>query len=275
MRIQTNVSSLNAQRAIREHNSKIESSSGKLSSGMRVRNASDDAASLSIGVKQSAQVRSQHQAMRNANDAISEFQVAEGAMNEIGSMLTRLRELSLQAATDTLAPSDRALVNNEYMQLRQEIERISASSQFRGHYLLRDGSNRERDFVVGTHSDDDSKISVNSSDMVVTEFSLGLVDSSVSNADEARENLKYIDQAVQKLSTNRARVGSIQNRLEFAASNLSTSKLNEQSSLSTRMDLDFALETAEKMKTENKLKAASSVLSQTNQIGANALKLIG
>lgn len=275
MRIQTNVSSLTAQRAIREHNNKIENSSGKISSGMRVRNASDDAASLSIGVKQSAQVRSQHQAMRNANNAISEFQVAEGAMNEIGSMLTRLRELSMQAATDTLDPSDRALVNNEYMQLRQEIERISASTQFRGQHLLRDGSGSERDFVVGTHATDDSKISVNSSDMVITEFNLGLVDSSVANADEARENLRYIDQAVQKLSENRARAGSIQNRLEFAANNLSTSKLNEQSSLSTRMDLDFAVETAEKMKTENKLKAASSVLAQTSQMGANALKLIG
>lgn len=275
MRIQTNVSSLAAQRAIREHNNNIENSSGKLSSGMRVRNASDDAASLSIGIKQNAQVRSQHQAMRNANDAISEFQVAEGAMSEMSSMLTRLRELSIQASSDILTPSDRALINNEYMQLRHEIERISASTEFRGEKLLRDSSNRERDFMVGTQSSDSSKISVQSSDMVVTEFNLGIVDSTVSNADEARENLRYIDQAVQKLSENRARVGSIQNRLEFAASNLSTSKLNEQNSLSTRMDLDFALETAEKMKTQNKLKAASSVLAQTNQMGANALKLVG
>lgn len=275
MRINTNVSALAAQRAMREHNSKIEDSSGKLSSGMRVRNASDDAASLAIGVKQNAQVRSQNQAIRNANDAISEFQVSEGAMNEIGSMLTRLRELSMQAATDTLGPSERGLLNNEYMQLRQEIERISASTQFRDQYLLRDGSGARRDFVVGTHANESSKISVNSSDMVVSEFSLGLVDSGISNGDEARENLSYIDQAVQKLSENRARVGSIQNRMEFAANNLSTAKLNEQSSLSMRMDVDIALETAEKMKSENKLKAASSVLAQTSQMSANVLKLVG
>jgi flagellin len=123
VRINTNVSSLRAQRAVSEHNKQIENSTGKISSGTRVRSAADDSASLSLGIKSKTQIRSQYQALRNANDVVSELQVAEGGMTEVSSMLIRLKELSLQASSDTLQDSDRGMLNSEYMALRQEIER--------------------------------------------------------------------------------------------------------------------------------------------------------
>src|SRR5688572_1550944 len=129
MRINTNVSALQAQRAMSEHNRQVESASGKLSQGTRVRFAADDAASLSIGTKLNSEIRSKGVALRNANDAISEFQVAEGAMNEISSMLIRLKELSMQAANDHLVNTDRLLLNEEYMEIRREVERTIRSTR--------------------------------------------------------------------------------------------------------------------------------------------------
>jgi len=124
MRLNTNVSALRAQRSMSEHTKQIESATGKISSGSRVRNGADDAASLSIGSKQKSNIRSQNQAIRNANDAIGQFQTAEGAMNEMGNMLVRLRELSVQAASGHLEDSERGMLNNEYVQLRREIAGI-------------------------------------------------------------------------------------------------------------------------------------------------------
>ena len=274
MRINTNISALRAQRAMAEHSKTVESSSGKLSSGLRVQNASDDAASLSIGQKNKAEIRSQHAAMRNANDAVSEFQVAEGSMNEMGNMLVRLRELSMQAATATLEDSDRSLLNMEYMELRQEIERIARSTEFKGTKLLRSGSSDSRDFQIGTKSNADSKLSIKENDLTLTEFNLRIVDSSIPNAEEAKLNLAFIDEAITKLSGTRAKVGSLQNRLVSAVSNLEVSKTNELDALSKRMDADYALETSEKLKAEGKLAAATSVLAQSNLFSAQTLKLL-
>ena len=274
MRINTNISALQAQRAMAEHSKTVESSSGKLSSGSRVRNASDDAASLAIGQKNKAEIRSQHAAMRNANDAVSEFQVAEGAMGEMGNMLVRLRELSMQAATATLEDSDRSLLNMEYMELRQEIERITRSTEFNGTKVLRSGSGSNRDFQIGIQHDANSTLSIKENDLTLTEFNLRIVDSSIPNAEEAKMNLQYIDEAINKLSGTRAKVGSLQNRLMSAVGNLEVSKTNEMEALSKRMDADYALETSEKLKAEGKLAAATSVLAQSNLFSAQTLKLL-
>ena len=274
MRINTNISALQAQRSMSEHSKSVESSSGKLSSGTRVRNASDDAASLAIGQKNKASVRSQNQAVRNANDAVSEFQVAEGAMNEMGNMLVRLRELSMQAATATLEDSDRSLLNMEYMELRQEIERIARSTEFNGSKILRSGSSSNRDFQIGTQHDANSTLSIKENDLTLTEFNLKLVDSSIPTAEEAKINLAFIDEAINKLSGTRAKVGSLQNRLMSAVNNLDTSKVNEMDAMSKRMDADFALETSEKLRSEGKLAAATSVLAQSNLFSAQTLKLL-
>lgn len=240
-----------------------------------MRSAADDAASLSLGIKSNSHIRSQHQAIRNANDAISEFQVAEGGMNEVSAMLTRLRELSIQASSDTLQDSDRGMLNEEYMALRHEIEREIKTTRMRGDTLLRPtGGQSTRDFQIGTDSDANSRLTINQEDLTLSEFNMGVVDSHVSTAEEARINLSYIDQAIQKVAHNRARVGALQNRVQSSINNLDVAKTNEAAANSQRMDTDYAFETANKIRGEQKLQAATAVLSQTNNLGAAALKLI-
>ncbi len=274
MRINTNVSALRAQRSTSEHTKQIESSSGKLSSGTRVRNAADDAASLSIGNKQKTNIRSQGQAIRNANDAVSLLQTAEGSMGEISNMLVRLRELSVQAASGHLQDSDRGMINNEYMALRREMERIARSSRFMGTDLLQDKLFKTNDFLIGVNNKEESHLKMSSEDFIVTEFTLHVVDSSIVNAEEAQINLKHIDHAIQMITEKRTKLGAFQNKLNSSISNLETSKVNETAAASRTMDADLAYETSEKMRSEGKLMAASSVLSQANQFSAMALNLL-
>lgn len=263
---------MQAHRSMSEHSKHVEDASGKLAQGTRVRNASDDAASLAIGTKNKSEIRSNYQAMRNANDAISEFQIAEGTLNEVGSMLTRLKELSVQASSDHLQNSDRENLNHEYMELRAEIERMTQSAEFMGDNLFR--STKQRSFQIGTNSDSNSTMKVDRSSMIVSEFNLQIVDSSIPTAEEARLNLNYIDTAIQNLSKTRASLGSYQNRLQSTVSNLDTGRLNESSAQSTRMDADFAFETSEKIRNEIKVAAAGSALLQSHEFSALALKLL-
>ena len=272
MRINTNISAMQAHRSMSEHSRNVESASGKLAQGTRVRHASDDAASLAIGTKQKSNIKSNYQAMRNANDAISEFQLAEGTLNEVGNMLVRLKELSVQASSDHLQNEDRANINLEYMALRSEIERTTQSAHFLGDNLFR--SNKQRTYQVGINSDETSRLEVDRGRMIVTEFSLQIVDSSIPTAEEARLNLGYINTAIDKLSKTRADLGALQNRFQMTVDNLDTSRLNETASMSQRMDADFAHETSEKIRGELRLQAAGSVMVQANNVSANALKLL-
>jgi flagellin len=275
MRLNTNIASLQAHRALNEANKQVENSSGKMAQGTRVRSAADDAASLAIGHKNQVSIRSKHQAMRNANDAVSVFQTAEGTMNEVSSMLVRLKELSIQASTGTLTDSDRGALNHEYMAVRREIERQIRSSAFNGQDLLRPFSGAQtRDYQIGTGSDSISKMTVKQSDVTLSEFNMSIVDSNIMNAEEARLNIGYIDQEIQKVSTNRAQLGSLQQRLESTINNLDTSKLNESESYSLRMDADYAFETSEKLRAEQKLGAASVIMAQASNFSAQALKLL-
>lgn len=274
MRLNTNVSALRAQRSMSEHSKQIESATGKISSGSRVRSAADDAASLAIGSKLKSNIRSQSQAIRNANDAISQFQVAEGAMNEISGMLGRLRELSVQASNGTYGESERGMINEEYMSVRREIERIARSTKFNGVNILRNQSGNSQDFMVGINNDADSKLSIGATDLVVTEFSLGLVDSNIMSAEEARINLGHIDEAITRLSEKRATAGAFHARLNSSIANLETRNVNESDANSRVMDADMAYETSEKIRSEGKLMAATAVMGQANQFSAMALKLL-
>lgn len=274
MRINTNVSALAAQRSMSEHSKQVESTTGKLSQGTRVRNASDDAASLAIGTKTNSQIRSKGQALRNANDAISEFQIADGAMNEVGSMLIRLKELSIQAANGHLQDSDRGNLNFEYMALRREIERTIRSTSSNGFDVLRStGGSQQREYQIGSGNDAQSKMTIDQGDFALSEFNLSIIDSNIVSADDARLNIGYIDQAMNKLSSNRAQVGALQNRMQSTINNLDTSKLNDSNSNSQRMDADFAFETSENIRAQGKLSAATAVLAQSHSFSAMTLKL--
>jgi flagellin len=275
MRVHTNVSSLRAQRALGEHTKDIESSEGKLSSGLRVRTAADDAASLAIGSNLNAKNRSLKQAERNANDAISEFQVAEGAMSEMASMLTRLRELSVNAATDTLGDPERQMLNYEYMQIRNELERVAESTRFNGRAIMQVGElTGMREFQVGVRMEESSRIGGESSKITVNEFKLNLVDSNIKTKFDAQINLKYIDKAIETLSGQRAFLGGVQQRLSIAATISNTDSQNTLAAKSRIMDADYAEETAKNMKSKQLQMGATGVLAQANNLGANALKLL-
>jgi flagellin len=275
MRINTNVAALQAQRAMSEHNKTVENASGKLAAGTRVRSAADDAASLAIGNKTKTEIRSKTAALRNANDAISEFQIAEGSMNEISNMLVRLKELSMQAANGHLENEQRQLLNLEYMEMRREIERtINDTSRNGFDVLTSTGGSQIREYQIGTGNDADSKFRVDQGNFALTEFNMSLVDSNVINAEEARLNLGYIDQAIQKVSSARANLGAVQGRVTSAINNLDISKSNESAAYSQTMDADFAFEASEKIRGEIKLDAASSILAQSSNFSAMALKLL-
>ena len=275
MRLNTNVSSLQAQRAVGDHVKDMQSAQGKLSSGTRVRTASDDAASLSIGTQLKSKERSTMQAMRNTTDAISAFQVAEGSYNELSGMVSRLRELSIQAASDLVDDNQRQMIDYEYMQLRHEMERVAETTNFNGQHLLRVGANDPtRVFQVGVNAGSDSQLTTNAEDMTVNEFKLDLVDSHVRTKFDAQLNLDYLEKATEKLSSQRAYLGSIQNRLTHVNANLETDRINTASATSRIMDADMAYESANNFKSKMQMNSATSVLTQANNLGSSALTLL-
>jgi flagellin len=273
-RINTNVPSISAQRSIGKTNQAQESSLAKLSSGSRITKAADDAAGMAISEKLKAEIRSSKQADRNANDGISMVQVAEGGLNETQNILTRLRELAIQSASDTVSDTERGFTNMEYQNLVQEMDRISKSTEFNGRKLL-DGTGDKYDFQVGTKGDENSQISYEAGQVNASTSELGVEGLEVSSKDSAQSSLASVDAAIEKVSGQRAFLGALQNRLSSASNSLQVTQENMSAANSRIRDVDYAEETA-KNATNSILQAAgTSVLAQANMSGQNALKLIG
>lgn len=275
LRINTNVQSLSAQRTL-GINHKIQGDSlEKLSSGSRIVRAADDAAGLAISEKMRGQIRSIGQSLRNANDGISMIQTAEGAMNEVGNILIRFRELSTQAASDTIGDQERSFIDKEVQQLKQEIDRIAKATEFNGTKLL-NGEGGTLDIQVGLHNDPDSDRYVfDSGKTNVTSDRLGVADITTATKDDARSNLDKIDQALYTLTENRSELGALQNRLQAGINNMGIYQENLSGANSRIRDVDMASETAELTKQNILSQAGTSVLSQANQNNMLALKLIG
>ena len=274
-RINTNVSSIAAQRSLSVNNRKSQETLAKMSSGTRITKSSDDAAGLAISEKLKAQIRSTNQANRNANDGISLVQTAEGGLNEISSMLTRLRELSIQAASDTVGDKERSFTNMEYQNLKQEIERISQVTEFNGRKLL-NGQGGKVDFQIGINNDDfQDRISFDSSDTNAGLDSLEIAELDVSSKEGAQSSLANIDAATQMISGQRANLGAIQNRLVSTSNNLEVSTENLSAANSRIRDVDYAKVSAENATNNILSQAGTSVLAQANAQGQNALRLIG
>lgn len=273
-RINTNMSSLQAQTPLKKVAKETEESFAKLSSGERITKAADDAAGLAISEKLKAEIRSSRQANRNANDGISLVQTAEGGLNETSSLLTRMRELSMQAASDTLGDSDRAKSSLEYNQIMQELERISQSTEFNGRKLL-NGKGPRLDFQVGvgSHSSDDI-ISYSSANLNAGIESLGVSHVSINNKSSAQQSLSSIDSAIQKVSAQRSTIGSIQNRLNTSSNNLQIYTENMSSANSRIRDVDYALETSKQASNSILNNVGTAILAQANTSGQGALKLI-
>jgi flagellin len=274
-RINTNVSSIAAQRTLSINNRESESNLQKLSSGSRITKAADDAAGLAISEKLKANIRSLKQADRNANDGISMVQTAEGGLNEVSSILTRMRELAIQTSSDTVGDTERGMTNMEYQNLKLELERISQVTEFNGKKLL-NGEGEKYDFQIGANNDNfQDRISYDAGHVSSKMDNLGLAELDVSTKGGSQESLASVDSAIEKVSGFRAYLGGIQNRLVSTSNNLQVNVENISAANSRIRDVDYAEATATKAKNDILSAAGTSVLAQANMNGQNALKLIG
>lgn len=273
LRIGTNVQSIAAQRNLLKATSDQKASLEKLASGSRITRAADDAAGLAISEKMRAQVRSVRQANRNASDGISMIQTAEGGMNEVANTLIRFRELSVQAASDTITDEERNFIDKEVQQLAQEIERISLATEFSGRKLL-NNEGTVLEIQVGSNNSQQDRFLYDLGKTNVTLERLGLQSISVTTKHEASENLTTVDNALRVINENRAELGALQNRLQATINNLQVYDENLSSARSRIYDVDMASETAELTKNNILTTAGTAVLSQANQNNLLALKLI-
>jgi flagellin len=274
-RINTNVSSISAQRSLSVNGRESEGNLAKLSSGTRITKAADDAAGLAISEKMKANIRSMKQADRNANDGISMVQTAEGGLNEVSSILTRMRELAVQTSSDTVGDAERSMTNMEYQNLKLELERISQVTEFNGKKLL-NGEGDKYDFQIGANNDSfQDRISYDAKQVNSRMDSLGLQELDVSSKEGSQESLSTVDAAIEKVSGFRSFLGAIQNRLVSTSNNLQVNVENLSSANSRIRDVDYADATATKAKNDILNAAGTSVLAQANMSGQNALKLIG
>jgi len=246
----------------------------KLASGSRIVRAADDAAGLAISEKMRAQVRSIRQDVRNANDGIGMIQTAEGGMNEIGNILVRFRELSIQAASDTLGDTERGFIDREVTGLREEVQRIADTTEFNGRKLLNGEGGAMLEVQIGVNNSMNDRFQYDTTKTMSTLDHLGLSEISVATKQQAQENLGKIDTAISNLTGSRAELGAMQNRLQSSISNLRVYDENLSSARSQIYDVDMASETAELTRTNILSNAGISVLSQANQNSTLALKLI-
>jgi flagellin len=275
LRISTNVASLNAQKSLRSTQLGLDRSLARLSSGFRINQAADDAAGLAISENLRGQIRGLRQASRNSEDGVSLVQVAEGGLNEISNMLIRLRELGVQAASDTIGETERKFLDVEYQQLKSEIQRISEVTQFNSRDLL-NGTGGIIDIQVGVNNDPfKDRISFNSSAANATLESLGLTVEGLGTKEQAQMSLNVVDNAMTSVNAMRANFGAMQNRLNSTIANLSIAHENLSAANSRIRDADIAEETAELTRNNILMQAGVSVLGQANQAQQVALKLLG
>lgn len=304
LRIASNISSQIAQRNLMNSSEAANSSMEKLSSGYRINKASDDAAGLAVSEKLKADIRGLYAAKRNTSDGISLVQTAEGGLNEVGNILVRLRELAVQGASDTIGDNERGFLNKEFGALKDEITRITKSTEFNGTMLivgnqdnleesLKNKSNAyPLEIQVGKnyHSDIDDlskersvntiRINLQDIDATVGESGLNLgvgsqEGANVANKVSAQNSMSTLDSAINKVAGYRSTLGSIQSRLTSTVNNLTVSAENATAANSAIRDTDFASETAKLTQTSILKQAGVAVLSQANQAPQMALRLLG
>lgn len=273
LRVTTNVPSMVAQRNLENQSRETDKSYARLSSGNRISSAGDDAAGLAIGTNLNAEVKSLQVAQRNANDAVSIAQTAEGSLNEVSNIIVRLRELSVQAASDTIGDDERKMVAKEYDSLKTEVNRISESTNFNGKKLL-DGSGGTLDFQIGSKNGKGDRISFDTSSTNSSASALGFSGTDVSSKGGAQDSMASLDEALSKVNGYRASLGSLQNRLNSAANNVAGQVESLSDAKSRIMDTDIAEESSKVAKNNILRNAGVSVLAQANQAPSNVTKLL-
>jgi flagellin len=275
LRINTNIQALQGQRSLGLNRQAQEKSLEKLSSGSRINRAGDDAAGLAISERLKATTRSLAQAGRNAQDGISLVQVAEGSTNEISNILVRLRELSIQAASDTIGNLERGFVDKEVQSLKSEVDRIANNTEYNGTKLL-NGTSKALEIQVGLFNDpSQDRLVFEASNHNLTGNSLGITDISTMTKESSQTNLEKIDNAITTVNEQRASLGAVQNRLQSTINNLTIYRENLSAANSRIRDTDMAEETSELTKQNILTTAGISVLQQANQNPQQALKLLG
>lgn len=275
LRINTNIQALSAQRALGINYQNQNRSLERLSSGSRINRAGDDAAGLAISEKLKANIRSLKQAGRNANDGISLIQTAEGAMSEIGNIMIRMRELSIQASSDTIGDTERGFIDKEVQKLKEEVNRISASTEFNGRHLL-DGSENELEIQVGIkNSPENDRFHISTGDLKSTLDAFGMENVSTMTKEASQKNLATLDAAINHLNSNRSTLGAFQNRLNSTINNIQVYTENLSGANSRIRDTDMAEETSELTKNNILTQAGVAMLGQANQTPQAALKLLG
>jgi len=270
--INTNIMSLNAQRNLSSTQNELSKSMQRLSSGLRINSAADDAAGLAISVGMDARVKSMNQAVRNANDGVSLAQTAEGSLNETTNLLTRMRELAQESATGTVSNAQRTSIQNEFTQLSSEIDRIANATQFNGANLLDGSLSTGVSFQIGTNNTTNDSISL--SVTAAGSSALGLGATAVSTQATAQSSLAMIDSALASVSTLRGTLGAVQNRLQSTINNLQVAIENTSAAESRIRDVDVAAETANMTRANILVQAGVSILSQANSSPQAALKLL-
>lgn len=273
LRIATNIAALNAQRFIGTSLRGVEKTSAQLASGNRINKSADDPAGLAISENMRAQIRSAAQAKRNANDGISLAQTAEGSLGEISNIMTRIRELAIQASSDTIGENERRLTNVEVQQLKQEIERTAQSTSWNTTKLL-NGTTPLLDFQIGMYSSENDVIQFDTSKNNATLESLGLTDVDFDSKEGARNTLSLIDTAQNNINGMRASLGAFQSRLTSTVEILAITEENLAAANSRIRDTDVAVASSEQARNQVLMQAGVATVAQANQTSQLALKLL-
>jgi flagellin len=269
--VNTNVFALNSQRALTKSQASMQTSLQRLSSGLRINSAKDDAAGLAISERFTAQIRGLEQASRNANDGISMLQTAEGSLAEVSNSLQRMRELAVQAANGTVSTDDKASLDKEFQALSTEIDRNIDNTKFNGNVLVGNGA-AALDFQVGYESGD--TISVTFTDVGALSGMTDIASGDIKSAGSAGSMITAIDTALDKISQQRADFGAAQNRMESVVRNNANIVENQSAARSRVVDADFAVETANLTRTQILQQAGIAMLAQANQLPQTALSLL-
>ena len=278
--INTNIPSLNAQRNLSASAGSLTTSMQRLSSGLRVNSAKDDAAGLAIAERMHAQVRGMNVAIRNANDGVSLAQTAEGALGKIGENLQRMRELAVQAANDTNGSTDRVSLDDEFKQLAAENERVIKNTKFNGQELLTGsgGTAGSFTFQIGANTQSDNQVTIATTDMFTAMGSATQGTSTAASlgttALAARNAMDALDTALNKVNEQRSKFGASQNRFDAIIANLQVSSENQAAARGRIMDADFAVESANLARAQILQQAGTAMLAQANQMPQSVLKLL-
>jgi len=275
LRISTNIAAIAAQRNLAAQSVDQAKTFSRLASGNRITSAGDDAAGLSISENLKAQVRSMKQAERNANDGISFVQVAEGGLSEVVNILVRLRELSVQASSDTIGDRERGFIDKEYQSLKAEIDRIANSTNFNGTPLLNGQAKKDvLEIQVGSRNNDADRIQFRVNEFDVRTDKIGISSITANSIDDARESMDKLDEAIALVTGTRAGLGAMQNKLQSTVNTIGIAKENLSAARSRIADADIAEEATALTQKMILQQAGAAVLAQANQSPQLALKLL-